>query len=123
MINVKKKNTNHSSPQTTVEFCKKCGSIMLPERKGKSVFLKCRKCGHKTNKGPKDIRIVEANPKVKGVVILEKNETILPTTEKMCPKCEHTKAYYWLQQTRSADEPPTQFFRCVKCKHVWREYK
>lgn len=120
---MKKKNSNEHKSHTPVEFCKKCGSIMLPEKRGKSISLKCRKCGHHTKKGPKDIRIIEENPKVKGVVILEKNETMLPTTDKMCPKCEHIKAYYWLQQTRSADEPPTQFFRCVKCKHVWREYK
>jgi len=40
-----------------------------------------------------------------------------------CEVCGNKKAWYWLQQTRSADEPPTQFFRCTKCKRVWREYK
>ena len=36
-------------------------------------------------------------------------------------KCGGKEAYYWLIQTRSADEPPTQFFKCVKCKHTWRD--
>ncbi|MFX1287916.1 MAG: transcription factor S, partial [Promethearchaeota archaeon] len=26
------------------------------------------------------------------------------------------------EQTRSADEPSTSFFRCLECKHTWREY-
>ena len=109
--------------KSSIEFCKKCGSIMLPEKKGKSVVLKCRKCGATMKKDIGQMRITEEKTTRKPVVVLEKNETLLPITERMCEKCEHSKAYYWLQQTRSADEPPTQFFRCVKCRHVWREYK
>jgi DNA-directed RNA polymerase subunit M len=26
-------------------------------------------------------------------------------------------------QTRRADESATQFFRCTKCGHTWREYE
>ena len=29
---------------------------------------------------------------------------------------------WWMLQTRSADEPTTQFFRCTKCQHTWRNY-
>jgi DNA-directed RNA polymerase subunit M len=71
----------------------------------------------------KPIKIVEEQNHRKDVVILEKDVTLLPMTERECPKCAHKQAWYWLQQTRSADEPPTQFFRCTKCKTVWREYK
>lgn len=69
------------------------------------------------------MKIVEALKKKKGVTVLEKDTTPLPLTEKMCPRCEHQRSYWRLQQTRSADEPPTQFFRCEKCKYTWREYK
>ncbi|GAY26421.1 hypothetical protein ATG_16250 [Desulfurococcaceae archaeon AG1] len=29
-----------------MEFCPKCGGIMMPSRKGDSVSLKCSKCGY-----------------------------------------------------------------------------
>ncbi|MBI4895071.1 MAG: transcription factor S [Candidatus Aenigmarchaeota archaeon] len=106
-----------------VDFCKKCKSMMIPTKKGSSIVIKCRKCGTIVKKAVKDTKIVEKITKTKGVILLEKDEVPLPTTDKSCPKCEHNKAYWWLQQTRSADEPPTQFFRCEKCNHVWREYK
>ena len=38
-----------------------------------------------------------------------------------CPKCQHRGAYFQEIQTRSADEPATLFFRCVKCAHNWKE--
>ncbi len=106
-----------------VEFCKKCGFIMLPEKKKTSVSLRCRKCSYSTKKGVHEIKLMEKRKTSKAVVVLEKNETPLPIIDMQCPRCSNPKAYYWMQQTRSADEPPTQFFRCVKCKHVWREYK
>jgi transcription factor S len=46
----------------------------------------------------------------------------LPTTKIECPKCGHNEAFWWFLQTRSGDEPPTQFYRCVKCNHTWRSY-
>jgi len=55
------------------------------------------------------------------VVIPEEVET-LPLTEADCDKCNHNKAYFWLIQTRASDEPETKFYKCEKCKHVWRDY-
>jgi DNA-directed RNA polymerase subunit M len=106
-----------------IEFCDKCKAIMVPEKKGKSIHLKCIRCGSKKRKSVKILKIVDEKKKIKGITILEKDETPLPITDNECPKCGNIKAYWWMQQTRSADEPPTQFFRCVKCKHTWREYK
>ena len=40
----------------------------------------------------------------------------------VCPKCKNNQAVWWLLQTRSGDEPPTQFYRCTKCAQTWREY-
>lgn len=106
-----------------IEFCDKCGSIMIPVKKGKSSYIKCRGCGREMRKEMKNLRIVEEKTRSKGVVVIEKDSIPLPLTDKECPKCENDRAYWWMQQTRSADEPPTQFFKCEKCKHTWREYK
>jgi DNA-directed RNA polymerase III subunit RPC11 len=38
-----------------------------------------------------------------------------------CPKCAFDEAYFLMVQTRSADEPMTQFFRCVQCSNQWKE--
>ena len=109
--------------KSSIEFCEKCGSIMVPIKKGKTSYVKCRSCGREMKKEVKSLKIVEEKPVTNGVVVIEKDTTLLPMTDKECPKCEHDSAYWWMQQTRSADEPPTQFFKCTKCKHIWREYK
>lgn len=109
--------------KSAIEFCEKCGSIMVPIKKGSTAYMKCRGCGKEIKKEMKALKIVEEKVRMKGVPVIENDTTLLPLTDKECPTCEHDRAYWWLQQTRSADEPPTQFFRCEKCKHTWREYK
>ena len=52
----------------------------------------------------------------------EGEKDALPTIEIECEKCGHDQAVWWTLQTRSADEPTTQFYRCTKCEHTWRNY-
>ena len=99
-----------------VEFCS-CGGISIPQ-KG---LMRCRSCG-KELQIAEETKITEEKKKEE-IVVIEDNRPDLPTTDKQCEKCGNDEAYYWLIQTRSSDEPPTQFFRCTKCRHVWREYK
>jgi transcription elongation factor S-II len=37
-----------------------------------------------------------------------------------CRKCGSRKCSYYELQTRSADEPMTQFFTCLDCKNKWK---
>ena len=37
-----------------------------------------------------------------------------------CRKCGSRKCSYYEMQTRSADEPMTQFFTCLECKNRWK---
>ena len=61
---------------------------------------------------------------IKHFMVLDENEgkDVLPTIEIECEKCGNNQAVWWMLQTRSADEPTTQFYRCTKCSYTWRNY-
>lgn len=99
---------------------------MIVKKKTKRSFLVCPKCGKQRQLKKEKIVISEALPSPKKEVVIMKkgDEAIdLPKTRIICPKCENTEAYWWMQQTRSADEPPTLFYRCTKCSYSWRSYE
>jgi len=101
-------------------FCPKCGSLLLP-KKDDTKTLVCS-CGYKTNNaGPITIKD-QPSEKNKKVEIIDHEFEVAPLTEAECPKCHHKKAYYWLVQTRAADEAETKFLKCEKCKYTWRDY-
>lgn len=109
-----------------MEFCEKCGSLMSVKKKVKRSFLVCSKCGKERPLKKEKIVIAQAMPDPKkDIVVMKKGDEAidLPKTRVICPKCEHTEAYWWMQQTRSADEPPTMFYRCTKCSYSWRSYE
>jgi len=106
-----------------VKFCpkKNCGTILTPSEKDDKIVLQCAKCGYETSSGGKSYAKTKTEEKV---VVIGKNAQkirTLPTAKVECPKCSHNEALYWLVQTRGADESSTQFFRCEKCQHTWRE--
>ncbi|TPX47588.1 hypothetical protein SeMB42_g02096 [Synchytrium endobioticum] len=43
------------------------------------------------------------------------------TTKVACQKCSYGEAAFIEFQIRSADEPMTQFFKCMGCNFQWRE--
>lgn len=109
-----------------MEFCEKCSNLMMVKKKRKRSFLVCTKCGKEKPLKREKLVITKAllTPKKEIVVMKKGDEAIdLPKTRVICPKCENREAYWWMQQTRSADEAPTIFYRCVKCTHGWRSYE
>jgi len=96
-------------------FCDKCGSILMPAEDG----FACMNCGARGGdvdlseefKGGKEVHMVK-----------EVDEQNLPKATAECPKCGHNEAYFFVRQTRGADESPTAFYTCVKCGHKWRDY-
>jgi len=98
--------------------------MMQPKEKEGTdkVELVCPKCGYKEGADEEKNITVETQEKTEDVVLIEKQGAGLPETENECPKCHNLKAYWWLEQTRSADEAPTRFYKCTKCGHTWREY-
>jgi len=105
-----------------VEFCDDCGALIMG-KKGEEVV--CPSCG-KSKTAKKDVVISKKLEVKEDLEIIDKDEAsgeIHPITDVDCPECEHPKAFYWTKQTRAGDEPETQFYKCEKCKHQWREYR
>ena len=107
-----------------VDFCSNCGSIIIG-KKGEDT--KCSNCGQiqKTKSNMSLGSKVEKKNKIENKEIIN-TDTVAetnPVTDTQCPECGHGKAHYWTKQTRAGDEPETQFFKCQKCKHQWRDYR
>ncbi|MBU7023825.1 MAG: transcription factor S [Theionarchaea archaeon] len=103
-----------------MEFCPECGGLLMP----KDGLLQCR-CGYskKIGKEEKEHYTLQEKPiEPREILVIEEEIQQMPTAKMECRKCGNTEAYYWMLQTRSADEPATKFFRCTKCKYTWREY-
>jgi transcription elongation factor S-II len=49
------------------------------------------------------------------------NKTEAMTDMFKCRKCGSRKCIYYEVQTRSADEPMTQFITCLTCKNNWKQ--
>ena len=103
-----------------MKFCPKCEVRLKKSNSGSA--LSCPKCGYSESgsgetKKEKKEDSTELN-------ILEENEgkETLPTIKIDCEKCGNKEAVWWMLQTRSADEPTTQFYRCTKCNYTWRNY-
>ncbi|MFL6317420.1 MAG: transcription factor S [Nitrososphaeraceae archaeon] len=110
-----------------MRFCPKCETRMKP-RIEQGIVL-CPKCGFTADKeeqesSPKKISPVQESISRSSLKVMDtdKGPDALPTTTVECPRCGNNTAFWWMLQTRSADEATTQFYRCTKCVHTWRNY-
>ena len=100
-------------------FCPKCGALLVPKRNKKQITCGCGYI-HKESVNLSLSEKVEDMAKIE-VMDEEDKIKVMPLTKVDCPECENEEARFWTVQTRSADEAETRFFRCEKCKHVWRD--
>ena len=102
-----------------MEFCPKCGSILIEKRKN----FGCVNCNYSAKGKIKIESTEQIKDKFKEVIVKKKETNVMPITNEKCPKCGNKESYFWTAQTRSADEAETKFFKCTKCRHTWREYR
>ncbi len=94
---------------------------MLPKKSGSKIIMACMQC-HTTDDKAETPVLSEVTASSQKIEVMEPSDAgHLPLTEILCEKCGHKKSYYWLIQTRAADEAATKFYKCQKCEHIWRE--
>ena len=116
-----------------MRFCPKC-EVKL--RRGIDL-LSCPKCGYSEAPGAQkraaaapDSAALQGTAKTDdrrndGLNVFDDDSEeagTRPTINIECEKCDNNEAVWWMLQTRSADEPTTQFYRCTKCQYTWRDY-
>ena len=95
-----------------MEFCPKCGSILMMKTKR----VGCPKCDY-VAKGKVNMEMKEEveNDDVGVRVATGKDVGVNPVTDWDCHACGSKKAEFWIRQMRSGDEPESRFYKCVKC--------
>ena len=103
-----------------MEFCDVCGSMMKTHD---GVWV-CGSCGfEKPRDAAREEKMVTTSGQEESEVvdITEAEGEGRPTTTAHCSECGNDRAYWYMQQIRSADESETRFFVCTECDHKWRE--
>ncbi|MGD0406809.1 MAG: transcription factor S [Candidatus Bathyarchaeia archaeon] len=112
-----------------MEFCPSCGSRLEPKKAEGFIVLACSKCGYtkpaaNNRAQAKVVKVIQPTSQPFMTVISEEEQkiTTMPTIRMKCEKCGNNLVYVWQVQTRGGDEASTQFMRCTKCGHTFREY-
>ena len=116
-----------------MEFCPTCGSFLAPVKSKVGddtvIVFACSKCEYTKPALAKKAqlrvkRVVQPKSEQSVTVISQEDQKMqtMPTIRVACPKCGNNLVFVWQVQTRGGDEASTQFMRCTKCSHTFREY-
>ena len=105
-------------------FCPNCGTLLTLQERSRSHEFACLTCDYAYT--VKRRVASRKYPKLKEVDEVLSDASIwenADATDEKCPKCEHPRAYFMQMQTRSADEPMTNFYHCCnkECGFRWKE--
>ncbi len=106
-----------------VKFCPECGAFCTTDTSKKCYV--CPKCEWEETLEDTTINVAREKKTDEKVVVVGKKEkklSVMSKTKIKCEKCDNNEAEWWMVQTRSIDESMTQFYRCTKCGHTWRDY-
>ena len=105
-----------------MKFCPECGAFCDADNARRCYV--CPKCGWEEPMEESRTIPRKTSEEDKIIVIGKKERELstMPKTKVLCEKCGNDEAYWWMVQTRGIDESMTQFYRCTKCGHTWRDY-
>jgi len=102
-----------------MKFCSECGGLIVPVIGEK--YSVCRSCKRKYATEEEAVIVDKRDSEQKDIKILDEEQSDFRTTTSVtCPKCGEHKAEWTIRQMRGGDEAPTEFYRCLSCKWVWR---
>ncbi|KAL7068558.1 putative DNA-directed RNA polymerase III subunit RPC10 [Cryptosporidium serpentis] len=104
-----------------VQFCPHCHNILLIREIDEITAFFCQTCPFIQKLNKKIVKVTELTPKKPEEAQGDMNEIASAKIMAVCPKCSNTEAYFFQLQIRSADEPMTSFYTCVKCEYKWKE--
>ena len=103
-----------------MKFCDECGS-MMKSGEGEDHWM-CGSCGYEIGREKSDAEwTTESQVESEVIDVSDAEDKGLPQTTAHCPECGNDRAYWYMQQIRSADESETRFFGCTDCEHKRRE--
>ena len=105
-----------------MHFCPVCGNLLLIEQGHQGYRFKCPTCPYNHDLKRRYTTSLKLKKKsIDDVLGGEDAWANVDKTEARCPQCSHDSAYFMQIQIRSADEPTTIFYKCVKCGKMWND--
>ena len=113
----------NSTSLPTMWFCPLDGTLLQVECLDDQNHFVCRTCSYTS-------AIRQAHTRTTPTAARKQVDDILggvaawenvDRTAAVCPACHHGEAYFLQMQIRSADEPMSIFYKCVKCSHQWND--
>jgi len=104
----------------SINFCPKCGSMLIPKKEKEKFISQCPKCGFskKSNKGLiVENKIEQQKPKGKGIA---KDKNTFADYEHICKKCGYNKAQIIDMGIFYSDEDNLILLKCGKCGYAER---